>query len=292
MTIAACYLSAEGVVFGADSTSTVFVPGPTTQPAGVDRHFDFGQKIFEVGEAATLGIATWGLGGLPAKSYRTMVAELADELAGQPAASVEEVATQWGERFWAEYSTRLAGVLHRTRELLQNPARTPEQEKELEDLVQSFSGGFCVGGYQLPDRTPYAFEISYAPDRTAIGVAIPQKLGASKFWGCPSLIRRAILAIEQDVMEAIICLDKWIGTAEDLRSLLQEFVLTQPQNLPIRDAIDWVHAAVYATIKLMKFSHLAPVCGGPVEIAVITTDRRFRWVRHKDLGAAIDSQGF
>lgn len=45
--------------------------------------------------------------------------------------------------------------------------------------------------------------------------------------------------------------------------------------------------SIYTTIKAMKFSHMAPVCGGPVEVAVITTDRRFRWVRHKGFDAAI-----
>jgi hypothetical protein len=40
-------------------------------------------------------------------------------------------------------------------------------------------------------------------------------------------------------------------------------------------------------IKTMKFSHMAPVCGGLIEVAVITADRPFRWVRHKDLDSAI-----
>jgi F420-0:gamma-glutamyl ligase len=44
-------------------------------------------------------------------------------------------------------------------------------------------------------------------------------------------------------------------------------------------------------IKTMKFSHMAPVCGGPVEIAVVTTDRKFRWVRHKQSDAAIGEGG-
>lgn len=48
---------------------------------------------------------------------------------------------------------------------------------------------------------------------------------------------------------------------------------------------------VYTTIQNMKFSHLAPVCGGPVEIALITGDRPFRWVRHKRLDAAIRQAG-
>ena len=37
----------------------------------------------------------------------------------------------------------------------------------------------------------------------------------------------------------------------------------------------------------MKFSHYLPVCGGPIEIAVISTDRNFRWVRHKRFDDAL-----
>jgi hypothetical protein len=291
MTIAACYLSAEGIVFGADSTSTVFVPGPSSQPAGADRHFDFGQKIFEIGEAATLGIATWGLGGLPAKSYRTMVAELADDLARQPAASVEEVATRWGEQFWNEYSTRLSGVLHRTQALQQNPSRTAEEDNELKELRQTFSGGFCIGGYQLPDRTPRAFEVSYKADMATIGPPVPQKLGSSKFWGCPSLIQRLIYGSDFAFIEDVLNSGKWSGSRDDMHDLQSLHVLGQPIDLPIREAIDWVHASVSATIKMTKFSHLSRVCGGTVELAVVTTDRPFRWVRHKPLDAAIEATG-
>jgi len=55
----------------------------------------------------------------------------------------------------------------------------------------------------------------------------------------------------------------------------------------MRDAIDFVHSCISSTIKTLKFSHLSQTCGGPIEIAVITTDRDFRWVRHKEWDAAI-----
>lgn len=55
----------------------------------------------------------------------------------------------------------------------------------------------------------------------------------------------------------------------------------------MRDAVDYVHSCIYCTIKAMKFSNLSQVCGGPIEVAVITADRRFRWVRHKSWDAAI-----
>ncbi len=85
---------------------------------------------------------------------------------------------------------------------------------------------------------------------------------------------------------------KWTGSEKDLLDLVQASCLGQPRDLPIREAIDWVHASIYTTIKMLKFSHIAPVCGGPVEIAAITTDRKFRWVRHKSFDAAIGEGGF
>jgi hypothetical protein len=57
--------------------------------------------------------------------------------------------------------------------------------------------------------------------------------------------------------------------------------------LPIRDAVDFVHACIYSTIKALKFSNFSQICGGPIEIATITTDRQFRWVRHKPWDAAL-----
>jgi hypothetical protein len=81
------------------------------------------------------------------------------------------------------------------------------------------------------------------------------------------------------------------GTPNDLAALILPHRLAQPFDLPIREAIDWVYTSIYTTNQAMKFSHLAPVCGGPVEVAVITTDRPFRWVRHKRLDAAIVPYG-
>jgi hypothetical protein len=97
VTIAACYLSPEGLVLGADSTSTY------ANPDG-HHYFNHGQKLFEVGESSSLGIVTWGLGGLAVSSYRMLIAQLADALKAQPAISVAEVAQRWCDHFWPVYS--------------------------------------------------------------------------------------------------------------------------------------------------------------------------------------------
>src|SRR3954470_10158389 len=106
MTIAACYLSPEGVVFGSDSTTTISVPSAD------DRYFDFGQKIFQIGECSTLGVVTWGLGGFQHTSYRTLYAELADAFAADAPASVEDAARRWAAKFYSVYDGAI-GAAHR-----------------------------------------------------------------------------------------------------------------------------------------------------------------------------------
>jgi hypothetical protein len=290
MTIAACYLSSEGVVFGADSTTTMYVPCPDPNAMGRDHHFNHAQKIFQLGSDSTLGITLWGLGNVGAASYRTLVAEFADTIAAHEASSVEEVAIRWNRAFWARYSQCYASALSRVQALLAADERTLEEEAEVDDAIQRLSGGFCLGGNLAHDRTPRAYEILFGPQWTA--PQPPRQLPpGSTFWGCPNMIERLLLGLDRGLYQQILTCGRWNGTSEDLIGLLRPGMLGQPQDLPIRDAIDWVHASIYTTIKTFKFSHFAPVCGGPVEIAVITADRPFRWVRHKRFDAAIADGG-
>ena len=92
MTIAACYLSAEGVVFGADSTTTMYVSGIGPGAPGSEHHYNFAQKVFQIGENSTLAMTMWGLGNLRNVSYRTLIAQFADTLVGQGAQSMNDVA--------------------------------------------------------------------------------------------------------------------------------------------------------------------------------------------------------
>lgn len=291
MTIAACYLSAEGVVFGADSTTTMYVSGVGPGAPGSQHHFNFGQKVFQIGENSTLGLTMWGFGGLRGVSYRTLIAQFADSLVGHGAQALHDVADRWNQLFWGAYSTELSQYIQRAQQLAAQPTRTPDDEDELVGLVDTFSGGFCLGGYLMNDRTPGAYEIRYDPRLTGPGPIDALATGTTRFWGCPNLINRVLFGVDEWLYADIVGSGKWAGTAQDLMDLIRPYCLGQPQDLPIREAIDWVHASIYTTIKTMKFSHMAPVCGGPVEIAVITTDRRFRWVRHKPFDAAIADGG-
>lgn len=291
MTIAACYLSSEGVVLGADSTTTMYVTCPGPNPLQTEHHYNYAQKVFQIGKESTLGITMWGLGNLGETSYRTLIAEFADTLLSQGAQTVAEVAQGWNLFSWARYSQCFAQILRRVQQLLGQSSRTPDEEDELERYRLGLFGGFCIGGNLMHDRTPFAYEILYDPTLTAPGPITPLQAGSTRFWGCPNLIERLIFGLDTGIFQAIMQSGKWTGTQDELIVLMEPHFLGQPHHLPIREAIDWVHASIYTTIKTMKFSHMAPVCGGPVELAVITTDRPFRWVKHKRFDAAIAEGG-
>lgn len=293
MTIAACYLSPEGLVLGADSTSTY------ANPDG-HHYFNHAQKLFEVGENSSLGIVTWGLGGLAVSSYRMLIAQLADDLEAKPPASVAEVAQRWCDHFWQAYtSASFLAPLFQRRDALRTkseyvagkpPApdsRTEVEENEFARLLNTLGVGFCIGGHVTNNRTSAAFEIVIDAQTGTKPVPAALPVGAQKFWGVPNLILRLIRGCDIGLRNKVLSSGKWTGTEAEFDNFVDEFTLQHPGTVPIRDAIDFTYTCILSTIKAMKFSNLPQVCGGPIEIAVITNDRNFRWVRHKPLDAAI-----
>ena len=142
-----------------------------------------------------------------------------------------------------------------------------------------------MAGCRRPARTPCAYEVTFD---ILGGVAAPNPLQPyrPRFWGAPNMVNRLIYGVDDPFLERVLASGKWSGTQEELIDLAALGFLQQP-NLPLREAVDWVYASVFATIKAFKFSQFQPICGGPVEIAVISTDRPFRWVKHKSFDAAI-----
>jgi hypothetical protein len=100
------------------------------------------------------------------------------------------------------------------------------------------------------------------------------------------MIDRLTGGFDRAIRDSIVASPFWTGTEGDYNALMLQHAL-QHDSLPIRDAVDFVHTCIHSTIKSLKFSRYSQTCGGPIEIAVITSDRNFRWVLHKDWDAAI-----
>lgn len=300
MTIAMCYQSPEGLVLGADSTASTIV-SPSPGQTGY-HYFNHHQKLYELGENSTVGVLTWNLGNVGPRSYRTLFALLDDDIRKKHPKDVAEIASRWAGLFWNEYSTSafLAPHLQRCKQLngkkpfdpnasTPDPtARTKDEEDEFQNLKRNLVAGFCIAGYWLPIREASAFEVIFDP---LAGKPSPLQLPplSWKCWGAPNMIMRLINGYDDNVKAGLLASGKWNGTPADLDNLLSQHALAHPL-LPIRDAIDFVHACIYSTVKGMKFSNFFQICGGPIELAVVTSDRRFRWVRHKVWDAAISEE--
>ncbi|MCX5677127.1 MAG: hypothetical protein NTX87_19230, partial [Planctomycetota bacterium] len=226
MTIAACYLSAEGVVLGADSTSTVFVAGRGGQ-SGCQHHYDYAQKVFEFGDPeSTAGLALWGLGSMGVTSHRTLIAETADEATRLNLPSLEDVAALMSRIFWEHYQRAFQQFLARTRELhAKGDSVTAEEKEERTFLREHLSGGFCLGGRWGSQRQPKAFEICYDPLLTEPPKPAVLQLGTAYFWGCPNLIDRLLRGMDYPMFSRILESGKWQGTADDLFEVLEEGAL-------------------------------------------------------------------
>lgn len=298
MTIAACYVTPEGVVLGADSTASL-------NTAGGFHFFNNNQKLFELGDGdATLAIVTWGLGSFGSVSLRTLFAEFSDDLKTTPPADLQAVADRWAAKAWAAYIAVPQIVADKARYTLLDAkirhdplaqpvdpaARTSDEEEEWEGLRRNLVAGFCIGGYLQATRLPGAFEITIQAAAVAAPVPVQIGMNTHRFWGAPSMTHRLIFGCDSAFLDRLTNSPKWTGTAAELHEIIAPGVLNHPV-LPIRDAIDFIHTCIYSTIKSMKFSAMPQVCGGPIELAVVTTDRKFRWVRHKEWDAAVWENG-
>lgn len=266
-------------MLGADST--------TTYSGGEGHHFfNHAQKLFEIGEGSTFALVTWGLASFNGSSYRTLIAQLADSFASAPPASVSDVADAWVALAWPVFSA-MPEVL-RVQALHAAATRTQDEEDEYNQLKAGLVVGFCVGGYCLPDRVARAFEIIFDPLATPTPAEIPAL--SQKWWGVPNIISRMIYGSDVNLRTAVLNSGHWTGTPAQFDSILAQQALSHP-ILPIREAVDFVHSCIRSTGKAMKFSINPQFCGGPPEVAVITTDRAFRWVRHKSWDTAIIDGG-
>jgi len=260
-------------------------------PSGL-HYFNHAQKLFQIGESATLAVVTWGIAGVSDRSYRTLFAMLDDEIQAKLAKNMQDVADRWIELFWKEYENNplRQQCLALDKKKPFDPAvatpdptaRTKEEEQQYRNLLGAFVG-FCLAGYVLPSRVPQAYQILFYP---VSGKPSATEVQNNGFWGAPNMIERLIAGRDGRLEAAIVSSGKWAGTPTDLQQLLNQFLLPLP-TLPAREAVDFVYSCIHSTIKALKFSNLSQICGGPIEIAIITTDRKFRWVRHKAWDVAI-----
>jgi hypothetical protein len=158
--------------------------------------------------------------------------------------------------------------------------------------------GYFIGGAD-PDHVPRCFRLVSKPDRSFD--VEPLAIGEYRFDGKPEFYNRVFFGFSAELPEALLTalrvrypqglpanfdeqfVESFIQVASPLR-------VAGFRDLPIREAIDFVHTYIHITIKAFKFRFGPPLCGGPIEVGFVTTDRPFRWACHKRFGTAAFEQ--
>lgn len=265
MTIAAAYLVSDGVVLGADSSTTVQIFTP--QGAGVVQLLTHSQKVFEVGQNSRLGLCTWGAGSIGENSHRTIAALLADKLNSE--FTIQDAAKE------------LVSIVE------------PLVKEAKIDFV-----GYYLGGWNPGSHKPDCYRIEVNKDESKIE---PLSLGLCSFSGNPIFFARVFRGydmrlkdnLKRELKQALV--DSVKETFDDIfnnafEKAAASLITAGFKDLPIREAIDFLYSYLHITLKAEKFKFGPPSCGGPIEVGFISTDRSFRWVRHKPFSSAIIEQ--
>jgi hypothetical protein len=271
VSIAGAYLTSEGVVLGADSTTTVTMPtsGGGKQVAQV---FNFAQKVFEVGEHGRMGVCTWGAGGIGTTSHRTLFARLADAVQNE--------------------KLTVGGAADRLLTLACEAATTQN------DPTAPFEGvGYFLGGWDVESHNPSCYFLNVAPNGLTQKNAL--SLGEARFGGVYHFFARVFNGYDPDLkLKLHQSLRRHLGSTvpADFDAIFESafgeaaapFAAGGFRDLPLREAIDFIYSYLHITVKALKFKFGPPICGGPIEIGFISTDRLFRWARHKSFDIAME----
>ena len=259
MTICVSVKVAEGLVLAADSA--VMLTGTRTTTTGTinfTQMYEHANKVTQIKDYP-VGVMNWGLGSISNRSIQSLIMEF--EYGFQDRANnLQYTVKGIADAFLQFIKTRYDAAYP--------PGSSPPP-------MGLLVGGFSSGAF-FADQYTYEFPKSndwdsLFPDSTLFGPswyglteALVRLLKGFDLAGMNELVNRGADA-------AIV--QQWIndGVSE---------VPVVYGDMPIQDAIDFARYAVEVTIGLYRFAPTLPLCGGSVDIAVITP-AAFRWAQQK-----------
>jgi hypothetical protein len=265
MTIVVAVKVNDGLVLAADSAVAVH-GGPAGQPPGILKTYDYGRKLTHIKDYP-IGTLSWGISLLGSRTIESLISEYEFDLP-----SVEdEKAPDFQVH---EIADNLRAFLLKRYEAQYGPL-SPGSQPSLGVLVN----GYSTGKY-FPEQ--YLFEFPTTPD---LQLRRPDRengepnLGVDWF-GMTDAITRLIKGADQRL--SAVLAQRLQTSPEEAWQLLGQFEYPIAfEGMPLQDAIDLAVYLVEMTIGRYRFAVGAPLCGGEVDVAVITP-RGFTWVYRKN----------
>ncbi len=261
MTICVVVKVAEGLVLAADSAATLqgIIAG---KPAGVLQLFEFANKIARIKDYP-IGVMSWGLGSISDRSIQSLI--------------MEWEYNYKNKKNNAQYTVQKVGQdLLTFLKKRYNKAYPPKGDRPLLGL---FVGGYSARQF-FADEYTYEFPASKRLERQRPDTSGGRPDFGTNWFGLTDALERLIKGYDPTALNELVnrgadqaIVQKWVDDSVSELPLVFD-------GMPIQDAVDFANYAVQLTIGRFRFGPGPPLCGGDIDIAVITPDA-FEWAERK-----------
>jgi len=264
MTICVSVKVAEGLVLAADSALMLegSIKTPEGEKSGILQTFGFANKITRLKDYP-VGIMSWGTGNIGDRSIQSLIMEFEY---GYPEreknknhtvkAIADEILSFIKERYYQAYDNEL---------------EKPE--------LGIFAGGYSAGEF-FADEYSYVFPQSEEWEIARPNMPDGRPSFGPNWFGMTDALNRLIKGYDPNALKELVkrgvdktIIQKWIDDGvSELRLIFD--------GMPLQDAIDFAEYAVQVVIGRYRFEVGPSLCGGDIDIAVITP-RAFQWAKRK-----------
>ncbi|OPX22814.1 MAG: hypothetical protein B1H03_03430 [Planctomycetales bacterium 4484_113] len=266
MSICVSVRVAEGLVLAADSANVLLgLLSPQQKEPSIIQTFEYANKVCQIGNLP-IGVMTWGNAAIKDRTIQSLIMELE-----------YEYADMLRERDYS-VKTITQTLLEFTRE------RYDKAYPERPGQEQRPTIGVLVGGYSYRQfySELYTFTL---PNGEELDVVRPDKPDGTpsfgvNWFGSGEALTRLIKGFDPKVLDDLVqrgidrdAIERWAKEAVGELPLIFD-------GMPLQDAIDFANFAVQLTIGVCRFRAGPAVCGGQVDIAVITPDN-LHWAQRK-----------
>jgi hypothetical protein len=266
MTICVSVRIPEALVLAADSMvsiqATVKDPKSGQQQTGIIQTFEFANKVTQIKDYP-IGTMSWGIASINDRSIQSLIMEF--------------------EHSYSPLKDNANYTVKNVADKLLGDLRTSYDKAYPQGSTQP-KLGIYIGGYSSGQffSDQYSYEFPKSPNWADVRPDKPDKspsFGANWFGQKDALIR-LIKGYDPHALDELVkrgtdkaIVQKWVD--DNISELPLHF-----DGMPIQDAIDFVNYAVQVTIGRFRFCLGPPLCGGDIDIAVITPTA-FQWAQRK-----------
>lgn len=264
MTIIASVKARDGIVLATDSMSQLSVEDDEGQ-ISIIKTYRNARKLFRI-EALPIGVMSYGLGNIGARSIESLVLEFSRELGKHATGpnTVETISRRLYKFIKGVYDDAFGEV--------------PPQQKD-----EQLALGFFIGGYSPRKFLAEQWEFELPSSEDIRRVRDDDKFGSS--WrGVPLPFIRLHNGFDPRIVKALKAKGVADKIIDEVLSVERWRMPITYDGMPVQDAINFAIYILETTIGAATFERgAAPSCGGNLQIAVILPDKGWQWIQEPQL---------